>query len=328
MSSLNNTIKNVLRYDYRTQHKPKVDLTPSSFPICSLVWFTKLYHQAQTGFHENKTGILLNIFAEAGKGLHKHIQYGLGFSGRQFGHYYCDDYKCKEGYVEFKFRPKPTDPIGKRIHWNTRDNICPHCGKGMQYLEVEIVDGELKMAIDTILLADDGRTYEVYDFKSTSVEKAVNDKSLNKFNLYQIRTYVVEVIEHLQFDVSKYGLVYFPRDNPNKYVIYDYDVDADMITESEDFLRHQYRSWTRAKASVKNYDFDKIYKIKLCKNQKDYFDNYHAYDECPLLHLCNDKKAMSDFLVKFMEYSQLHKNESWFDIIQKMTRNKASRVTL
>lgn len=327
MSNLNTTIKSVLRLDYRTQHKPKVDLTPSSFPICPLVWFTKLFHQEQTGFHENKTGVLLNIFAEAGKGLHKHIQYGLGFSGRQFGHYYCDDYKCA-GYVEFKFRPKPEDRVGQKIHWNTRNNICPHCGKGMQYLEVEIIDGELKMAIDTILLADDGRSYEVYDFKSTSVEKAVGGKSLNKINLYQVRTYVVEVIEHLHFDVSKYGLVYFPRDNPNKYVIFDYDVDQDMLDSSEKFLKHQYRSWIRAKASVHNYDFEKLYKLKLCKDKNDYFENYHSYDECPLLGFCTEKKAMADFFVKFMEYSSSHRKESWFDIIQKLTRNKTTRVSL
>ncbi len=160
MSDMNTTIKSVLRYDYRTKHKPKVDLSPSSFPVCSLVWFTKMFHQAQTGTFENQTGILLNIFAEAGNGLHKHIQYGLGFTGKQFGHYYCDDYKC-EGYVEFKFRPKPDDRVGKKIHWNTRNNICPHCGKGMQYLEVEIIDGKLRMCIDTIILNDDGRTYSV-----------------------------------------------------------------------------------------------------------------------------------------------------------------------
>lgn len=325
MSSIENTIKQVLRIDYRTHHKPKTDLSPSSFPVCSLVWFTKMWHQRNTGYHENKTGVLLNIFAEAGKGLHKHIQYGLGFSGRQYGHYYCDDYKC-EGYVDgSKWRPKPDN---KKVHWNTRDNICPHCGKGMQYLEIEIRDGELTMCIDTIMLNDDNRTYSVYDFKSSSIKKADEGKCLNKINMFQIESYVVEVIEHLSFTVSHYGLIYFPRDNPNKYVTFTYEVNDKMLRRSEEFLRGQYRGWTRAKASVEKYNFDKLYEARLCHSESDYYQNYHSYDVCPLLHLCNDKKATSNFLKTFMAYSDQHKDESWFDIIERMTRNKARRTSI
>lgn len=310
-----------------TKHKLKETLSPSAFPMCSLVWFTKLYHQVNHGAFENKAKVLLNIFAEAGKGMHSYLQYSLGFTGRLYGHYYCSDYKCA-GYVNTQngmFRPKDGDP---KVHWWTKDNICPHCKKGMQYLEVQIIDGDLQMQIDCILLNDDGVTYSVYDFKSTSVDKVAKGTSFNKMNMFQIETYVIEVIEHLEIKVTHYGLTYVARDNPNKFVTYEFKVTKDILEKAESFLARQYKGWRIAKKSVKEFKFKRLYATKLCSSFNEYKKEYKGYEDCPMAFVCFDEQATKDFLGKFMALSDKNKTKSWFELMDTMSRSKARHSTI
>lgn len=324
-------IDDALDHSEVTSHNKKTKMSASMFPMCSILLFTQLLHQENSGHFWRKTNILLEVFAGSGMAMHEKIQYALGFSGRQFGHYHCKDYRCKEGYLDPKgFRPKIDNP---RLHTFTTDNICPHCGRGMAYVEIAIERDDIVMYLDSVLVSGEGddATAEVLDLKSCTSRAAyaaTNPKELTKHNnIAQIRSYAVEFEKTFKVRVTHYGLAYVPRDNPKGFKVYRKEFDDREASIALKNYKNERRKWKIANRAAK--EADPLYSIegRLCSSSSDH-DKLHKYDPCPLSGVCFSQLQLHRVLRDFVVLSAKHKDKDYFTVMEMATAPKKSKELL
>lgn len=318
-SAFDSLIEDALEHKEITSHKPKVKMSASMFPMCSILLTTQLWHQRNSGFFWRQASTLLEVFAGAGIAMHEKLQYALGFSGRQFGHYHCKDYRCKEGYLDPKgFRPKLDNP---RLHTFTTDNICPHCGQGMAYVEIEIQRDDVVMYLDSVLVdvdEDGDHTAQIMDLKSctsNAAYKATTSKELAKHNnIQQIQAYCVEFEREFDVRVVRYGLAYIPRDNPTGFKVYSVNFTDKIAKKAAAEYKNEKRKWRVANDAVTNDDILSSEDGRLCTSQADH-DKLHKYDPCPLSGVCFSQLQLHRVLRDFIELSAKHKDKDYFSVL-------------
>lgn len=317
-SSFDTLIEDALQHREITSHNPKTKMSASMFPMCSILLCTQLWHQRSSGRFWRQANTLLEVFAGAGIAMHEKLQYALGFSGRQYGHYHCKDYKCKEGYIDTKgFRPKVDNP---RLHTFTTDNICPHCGKGMAYVEIEIQLDDIIMYLDSVIVVEkDGeQSAMIMDLKSctsNAAYKATHPRELAKHNnIQQIQAYCVEFERQFDVPVSAYGLAYIPRDNPNGFKVYEVKFTDKVAKKAFTEYKNERRKWKLANKAVTDNDILLSEEGRLCTSQSDH-DRLHPYDPCPLSGVCFSQLQLHRVLRDFIELSAKHDTKDYFTVL-------------
>lgn len=323
-SPIDYLINDALEHVEITSHKPKTKMSASMFPMCSIMLFTQLLHQNNSGFFWRKSSTLLSVFAAAGIEMHKQIQYSLGFSGRLFGHYHCQNYKCSSYLDTRGFRPKMDDP---RLHAFTTDNICPHCKRGMAYVELELVRDDIVMLLDAVLVNED-HTATILDLKSCTANNAYKSepKQLAKNNnIMQIRSYSVEFEKQFKVRVKNYGLAYVPRDNPKGFKVYFVNFDDHEADTALKQYKNERRKWRIANAAVEEVDYEMAQEGRLCKNPNEH-DKHHPYDPCPLASVCFQKLQLHKVLRDFIVLSEKHKDKDYFTVLEMACNPNANEV--
>lgn len=317
-------ISDCMEHSEITSHKKKEMMSASMFPMCSIMLFLQLLHQENSGNFWRQSNMLLELFAAAGIEMHSKIQYALGFSGRQFGHYHCQNYKCKEGYLNpGQFRPKQDDP---RLHTFTTDNICPHCGKGMAYVEIELKTKDIVMYIDSILVNPDD-TATLLDLKSCTSNNAYKLKPselVKSNNIAQLSSYCVEFEKQFKVHVKSYGLVYIPRDNPKGFKIYYRDFDDVEAARANKAYKWEKKKWNIAKTAASSADFELAIEGRLCKNPNEH-DKHHPYDPCPLSAVCFQQINLHRVLRDFIVLSEKHKDKDFFTVLNMALKTPAPK---
>lgn len=316
-------MEETLRHKVVTQHKPQEKMSASSFPQCSIALVTQFIHQKYSGFRNKQATTLLGIFAGAGTAMHKAIQDGMGYSGRLYGNYCCANYKCDNYIDTSKFRPKLDNP---KLFKNTTDNICPKCGRGMSYVELEINDPIIDMYIDIVLRFDDG-TFGVYDLKSCT-SRAAKEKSDTDLVTHayrsQVRSYAVEVERRLELPVSRYGLIYIPRDNPLGHRLVEWEFTDKEASESYAVYKDERRKYKLAHKAVDN-PLASI-KGRLCHGTGDH-DKFFPYEPCPLNPLCfMGSRELDKFFTKFEAFCKANPETNYFDALAAVRDGRGSRV--
>lgn len=321
-------IDDALDHSEITSHNKKTKMSASMFPMCSILLFTELLHQENSGHYWRRASILLNVFAGSGIAMHETIQYALGFSGRQFGHYHCKDYRCKEGYLDPKgFRPKIDNP---RLHTFTTDNICPHCGRGMAYVEIAIERDDIIMYLDSVLVSGEGddATAEVLDLKSCTSRAAfaaTNPKELAKHNnIAQIRSYAVEFEKTFKVRVTHYGLAYVPRDNPKGFKVHRVEFTDKEARIAQKNYKDERRKWKLANRAVAEVDPIISIEGRKCSSSSDH-DRLHPFDPCPLSGVCFSQLQLHRVLRDFVVLSAKHKDKDYFTVMAMATAAKKSK---
>ena len=328
VSHIDTLIDEALDHTEITSHNKKTKMSASMFPMCSILLYTQLLHQENSGHFWRKASILLGVFAGSGIAMHEQIQYALGFSGRQFGHYHCKDYRCKEGYLDPKgFRPKIDNP---RLHTFTTDNICPHCGKGMAYVEIAIERDDITMYLDSVLVSGEGEdaTAEIVDLKSCTARAAygaTTPKMLAKHNnIAQIRSYAVEFEKTFKVRVTHYGLAYVPRDNPKGFKVHRVPFDDREAAKALKAYKNERRKWKVANRAVKKNDPLISIEGRLCTSSSDH-DKLHPYDPCPLAQVCFSQLQLHKVLRDFVVLSAKHKDKDYFAVMEMATAPKKTK---
>lgn len=316
-------MEQALRHTVVTQHRPKQKMSASSFPQCSIALVTQFIHQTYAGFTNKKTSTLLQVFAGSGTAMHKAVQNGLGNTGRLYGNYCCGDYKC-ENYIDtIRFRPKLDNP---KLFTNTTNNICPACGKPMEYVELEINDPIIDMYIDAVILDDDGYAH-VYDFKSCTARAAKEKSDADLVSIAyrsQSRCYAVEVERRLELPVKSYGLIYIPRDNPLAFRIVEWEFTDKEAAESFAVYKGERRKY---KLAVNNVDNPIVCaKGRLCHGTGDH-DKFFPYEPCPINPICfMGTHDLEKFFAKFTAFCKANPKATYFEALEGARHGKGSRI--
>lgn len=267
------------------QRYPKKRLSPSMFPICSVQEYAKQIFSKERGYMTGSAGTMLNIFAKAGTGMHESVQNALGNSKQLVGHWKCSHRGCemyeraKDTYVNGK-RKK-----GKYTRTRSTNNICPKCHKPMAYAELMILYKGLKGYVDGLIDNLDG-TYSILDLKSTTVDKAGNDKFFVTYHRFQIMVYAYVMKKRYGYNVVDYTLAYVPRDNPKRFAIKTFKFDSKESKKAWKFLKMQLDAWASVMKSKETGEAAHAIEHKPCKTEDQYWQEFHAYDTCPFLNSC------------------------------------------
>ncbi len=269
-----------------TKGWPKKWISPSMFPICSVQEYIKQLYQKKNGGVTQETGIMLEIFAAAGTGMHNAMQKGMALSGQFYGHWKCtNDKECslakkaKSSYVDGKYKR------GKYTRLRSTDNICPECKKPMKYEEIKILYKKLKGYVDGIIDNLDG-TYSLIDFKSTMITKAEDGSFFVKYHQLQISAYAYVLTTRYKMKIRDYTLIYLPRDNPKRFVSRTFKYDAEAADTARKLVQAQLAAWEAVMSSVKDSDPTKAIKHKPCATQEFYWEQFHGHNECPFVDYC------------------------------------------
>lgn len=271
-------------------------LSPSQFPICPVLSLLRTSFQ-DAGYKSSSRSGALEIFAGIGENTHLAVQYHLGFSGKLWGRWACKNKSCRLYVGSWPKKGERRFSAEK-----TTDNICPCCGRPMEYIELKVYRGTVRGKIDVILKFDDG-TFGVYDIKSATVRKVENNDCLKSHQVHQVRSYVRMLTEEKRYGVgpiSRYGLVYVARDNPRKML-----VESFRYTKSEDAAALKFLNSQRDRYMAYKHDYREgtvVHSIdhKPCRDSNDYFDNMHSYDECPMLPVCFSQDKLQSTMEEFV----------------------------
>lgn len=296
-------------------------LSPSMFPICPIVWFTKLVHQKNRGKSDTKASTLLNIFAASGIGAHKNIQDALGHSGQMHGNWVCVNRDCSKA----KEAKSVYDENGKRIkkgrptRTRSENNVCPECGSFLEYKELLILYKGIKGYVDAMIKNPDG-TYSLVDLKSTTVDKAMNDRAFVAYQRKQILAYAYVLKRRYGYNIRDYTLVYLPRDNPKKFVSVEFALDAKEMRRGKKLLNGELRKWGAALEAVKTGKFSSIISEKPCKTEDQYWNEFHSYDKCPFVECCFSGSHLNARLIRFVEESAANKDMTYDVLVEHVMR--------
>ena len=323
-SPLDEFIEDALHHEELTDHNPKKQMSASMFPMCSILLFTQLWHQRTSGRFWRKSNVLLDIFAGSGTAMHEKLQYALGFSGKQFGHYHCKNYRCKDYLKTDGFRPKIDNP---KLHTFTTDNICPTCGRGMAYVEIAIERDDIIMYLDSVIVVGKGKKARaiVLDLKSCTSNaafKARTPADLAKHNnIAQIRAYAVEFEREYDVRVEGYGLAYIPRDNPRGFKVHYVPFDDAEASRAFKAYKRERKKWHLTNEVVESQEIEALEKGRLCSSSNEH-DKLHPFEPCPLSSVCFSDLHLHRVLRNFIVLSEEHKDLDFFTVLDMALRDK------
>lgn len=184
----------------------------SQLPFCPA---SVLINYGQRGLFQ-KMDMMMAYYVSVGTAVHTVMQTYLAQSGR-----FLADYKCRECGAEY--------PL-------SHQHEC--CGFPTQYEEVSIDYKQIKGHIDGIFKDKQGN-YWIIDFKTTSLDgagKKLKDPGLG----YRLQVLAYAYLLWKQYGIKVKGtmLVFIPRDNPKKPVIWELVMQLRDWTEAGSMLKH------------------------------------------------------------------------------------------
>lgn len=182
----------------------------SQLPYCPR---NVLLRYASSGL-EFEMDMSMHYYVHVGHSVHATFQNYLALSGKLVA-----DYHCK---------------VCKKWHRFSTKSRC--CGRPCEYHEVQIDYKGIKGHIDAIFLHE-GRYY-IVDFKTTSL-KASEAKKRKPGNGYthQIRAYAYLLWKQYGIKVAGVMLVFIPRDNPHKPVVWEEQVTDESLERTRKQLK-------------------------------------------------------------------------------------------
>jgi hypothetical protein len=289
---------------YESRHGRRPEFRPSSFPLCSVLTFTRLQEGASRGYFKEKITASGDFFSGVGTYAHENIQHHIGYSGQIFGDWKCRNKECRHGKRAMDLFNEDAKLIrkGKLTRKNSTNNRCPCCAEGMEYIEKEIRYKGLKGHIDCIIKLPNG-TYWVADYKTCTKNKMDSGKVPMKGHLKQLPSYCYVLKKKYHLNVVGFSLIYFSRDNP--FNMFEY---SEKWTEKWDekcriLIKGERRKFKAGVKSFADQNPAAAIKHKPCTSLRFYEKEIAYYNPCPMLEVCFNetklRKKLADHMTEF-----------------------------
>lgn len=273
---------------FTTRHGRGVEFRPSSFPQCPIInYLRKVWYDA-AGYNLAERSCSMDYYCDVGTTVHETVQFHMGDSGSQFGHYRCINEKCKKGRAGKNKLDAAGNIVkaGKLTRKNTFNNKCPSCKERMFYEELTVKYKGLKGHVDGVIRLPDGR-YWIIDYKTSSMKKIQKGEYPEKKHLYQLPIYAYILKKKYGFDVAGFSLIYIPRDNPFCFYEYAEPWSKKWDKHSIKILKTQKRQWVAYEKTIETKNLDHIIEAKPCKCESSYMKTmYSGFDHCPMRDIC------------------------------------------
>lgn len=304
--AMNNTFKSPKgrRPEYR----------PSSFPSCSVLVYAKLIKGLSRGYFEEDRQASSDYFTSVGTVAHEVIQFHMGYTGHVFGDWKCKNYGgCSKGAAGLDIYNKHGELIrpGKLTLKNCKNNICPECGSGMEYIEKEIKFRGLKGHIDGIIELPDGG-YWIIDYKTCTKHKLKSGKLPVKGHLKQLPTYCYVLKKKYGLDIKGFSLLYLSRDNPFDYLEHAVEWSGKWDKNIARLVMDERVKFKSALRSIDKRNMKYAIEKKPCSSRAYYERELDYYTPCPYLGVCfNETKLKRELklLERQFPYTDEDKNK-------------------
>lgn len=280
-------VKAAMENSWITKDGWKPSFSPSSFPLCSIKSWMKIYRGEALGYYESEKGFGSSFFTEIGHVVHETVQFFLGDSALQWGDWKCKNKKCikyKEGQPVYNKKGKRISK-GKMTRTATTKNKCPKCKERMGYEEVKIMFKGIKGYVDGIFMYPDGSVW-VVDYKTTSMSKVEKGACLDKKHLIQVPAYALALEDNYDLDVRGYSLVYIPRDRPFAFVEHAEEFNNKQRKIIIKQLKKEIKGWKAVQKTIDDSNLERIIEAKPCATENEYRRCMHSFDDCPMLSVC------------------------------------------
>lgn len=287
------------------------EFRPSSFPSCPVLNWMRLYRFKSLGHNENHHYFGMEYYTSVGTIVHEKIQYFMGWTGKVWGHWKCINHTCKEGIKAADLRDAAGKVIreGKPTRKHSFDNICPCCKEPMLYIEFTIKYKGVTGHIDGIMRLDNGK-WVIFDYKTTSLKKAVAGNLPEKKHLTQLPfyTYVMEkkYAKKYGMKISEFSLIYIPRDNPFQFYEYREKWTDKWRTRCSNMYKREKANWDAIHQDLEDDTFTNVVSHKPCSCTSDYKSKMMGFDECIMFDVCFSAKKLKSRLTT---WKRVHDSE-------------------
>lgn len=265
LREFNSHYRDAVQQEHLDRTKREDTLRVSGFPYCGLRHlFLKLTANPR----------MINFggayYTGAGTVTHDALQHWLGYTGRMYGAWVCQEPGCK-GHREF-----------------SNKNTCPSCGGIMRYKELEVkAFDHISGHLDGIYRTKDGELF-VVDYKTSSIRIITTNSKTHMlpyaYNVAQITAYVA--LGEWLFDVEIRGWIlhYLARDNPLTVSVSTGDIvtnkaKGEYLLEMKRWSRHYEHVMVHLERLA---DAKMLIDEKPCKNCAMYEERYATFEGCPL----------------------------------------------
>lgn len=248
------------------------ELHPSSYPFCGL---KHAYERMIHGGHKPKSmDFYGEYYTKLGTMKHELLQEWIGKKGGSIlGNWKCSNKEC--GHVV---------TMSQYVR-------CPKCKSDTHYQEVQVRFGKYTVGhIDGIWKPF--RNKEIYipiDYK-TSSEKKMYLHKVKKLPIYphgynkaQIKSYCVYLQKQYKLPIAGWLLIYLTRDSSlRSRCIVGERISREEKAQLYRMLKIYDYTFGIAKSATTPDEFEELVKYKPCATKKQYKDEMHKYDMCPL----------------------------------------------
>ncbi len=294
-SFVSNIFYDALSAKFTTRHGRGVEFRPSSFPQCPIINYLKKIWYDNAGYNIAERSCSMDYYCDVGTVVHETVQFHMGDSGAQFGHYRCINPNCKHGKAGMPVRDAAGNIIkaGKLTRKNTFNNKCPKCKERMFYEELTVKYKGIKGHVDGVIRRPDG-TYWIIDYKTSSMKKILKGEYPEKKHLYQLPVYAYILKKKYGFDVAGFSLIYIPRDNPFCFYEYAERWGTKWDKHSRAIIKTQKKQWSALEKTLETKDLSHIIAAKPCTCESTYLKRmYSGFDHCPMREICFSARLKS-----------------------------------
>lgn len=289
-SFISETFYQALDNKFTSRHGRGVEFRPSSFPQCPVInWLKKVWYD-NLGYNIAERSCSMDYYCDVGTTVHETVQFHMGDSGAQFGHYRCINPKCKHGKRGMNLYDAAGNLVqaGKLTLKNTLNNRCPKCKERMFYEELTVKYKGLKGHVDGVIKLPNGK-YWIIDYKTSSMKKIMKAAECypEKKHLYQLPIYAYILKKKYKFEVAGFSLIYIPRDNPKCFFEYSEKWSKRWDKHAVRILKTQKRQWEAFELALETNSVDPVIEHKPCKCERSYLKTmYGGFDHCPMKDIC------------------------------------------
>lgn len=287
-SFISDTFYKCLENKFVTKHGRGVEFRPSSFPQCPIINYLKKVWYDELGYNIDERSATMDYYCDVGTVVHETVQFHMGDSGVQHGHYRCINPKCKHGKAGQNTLDAAGNitKAGKLTRKNTVKNRCPKCKERMFYEELTVKYRGIKGHVDGVIKMPDGR-YWIIDYKTSSMKKIMKGSYPEKKHLYQLPVYAYILGKKYGFEIAGFSLIYIPRDMPFAFYEYAEKWSKKWTKHSLGIIRTQKYQWEAFQKTLETGDLDHIIEAKPCSCEAEYKKKmWGGFDHCPMKDIC------------------------------------------
>lgn len=269
------------------------EFRPSSFPICPVIAYMQMRTAATLGYYPGNMSTSGGFFTSVGTAAHENIQYFMGETGSVFGDWKCKTPKCKHFKAGRNLFDEDGNLVrkGKLTRKNTCNNKCPLCKEPMEYVEKEINYNGLKGHIDCIYKLPNGN-YWVADYKTTTKNILKGPKLPKREHLMQLPTYCYVLEKKYGMVIEGFSLLYFSRDNPFEFKEHAEQWDKRWRVRVRKLIEDQRETYKSAVQAFAQKKPELAVKMKPCSCPDDYEKKMPAYEPCPMMDVCFNRREL------------------------------------